>query len=479
VETKLVDEKQVAAVKMKRALAALLLSAPALLLAAAAPALALTAHVERVAHFEDKRTMFGSTALVPQSNASSPVFLTTSWVYDPEEIVAYRGGSPLWRLDTSSAGRQMWIVTAGAFAATAPGKLNALAYWIEKDNGPLGNCSLSVFDSSRSPFAAGNGWRTVLLADVCAIVNLALSTSTYADISRDGSLVAAMAVSNGLNVSVHAFDGQTGKLRWTRSVSPPGPNHDYFTFSGLRVSADGEFVSFEFGDVSAVGGVKQYIVSGVDGKDRAVPVRGDGGLEPPISADGGYSVVTVGVASGGSRARVVRWNASSAAYEPAGEDIDGPKVAGVVWDLAEASSSFDPVSDRSFITLAWSSAGLNAAAVTMYDVSELTRPVAAYRTPVSTGDMDSSGVAIACFERLCIAGLFPGSGVSQPTVVLLDASSPTAVWNTTTAGSVLDVSIAPAEVPETYFVSASGCTTPGLCSGPGAEASLWTVSFSA
>ena len=453
--------------------------APALLLAGAAPALALTAHVERVAHFVDKRTTFGSTALVPQNNASDPVFLTTSWVYDPEEIVAYQGGAPLWRLDTSSAGRQMWIVSGGAFAATAPGKLNALAYWIEKDNGPLGNCSLSVFDASRSPFAAGNGWRTVLLADVCAIVNLALSTYTYADISRDGSLVAAMTVSDGLNVTVHAFDGQTGKLRWTRSVSPPGPDHDYFTFSGLRVSADGEFVAWEFGDVSAVGGVKQYIVGGVDGKDRAEPVRSDGGLEPPISEDGGYSVVTVGVASGGSRARVVRWNASSATYEPAGADIDGPALAGIVWDLAAASSSFDPVSDRSFVTLAWSSAGLNAAAVTMYDVTELTRPVASYKTPVSTGDYDSSGVAIACFERLCIAGFYPGSGVSQPTVVLLDASAPTPVWNSTTEGSVLDVSIAPAKVPETYFVSASGCTTPSICTGPGAEAAYWLVRFSA
>ena len=78
-----------------------------------------------------------------------------------------------------------------------------------------------------------------------------------------------------------------------------------------------------------------------------------------------------------------------------------------------------------------------------------------------------------------------GPGHARPLEVplvrhrLIDASAAGAVWTATTNGSVVDVSIAPAYVPETYFVSASGCTTPGLCSGPGAEASLWTVSFSA
>ena len=90
-----------------------------------------------------------------------------------------------------------------------------------------------------------------------------------------------------------------------------------------------------------------------------------------------------------------------------------------------------------------------------------------------------SGATLACFERLCVFGGYAGTRVVQPTVVLIDASAAGAVWTATTNGSVVDVSIAPAYVPETYFVSASGCTTPGLCSGPGAEASLWTVSFSA
>ena len=127
-----------------------------LLLAAPSPALSLTARVARVAYAADKRTLFGSSAVIPRANASDPALLTSSWVYDPYEIVAYDGGggsggggAPLWRLDTSKLGRQMWTVRGGAYAVDAPGKLNAAAHWIDKDSGITGNCSLAVFDASR------------------------------------------------------------------------------------------------------------------------------------------------------------------------------------------------------------------------------------------------------------------------------------------------------------------------------------------
>ena len=152
---------------------------------------ALTAHVVCVAYASDKRTLFGSTAVIPRTNASDPALLTSSWVYDPLEIVATDGGGsnlPLWRLDTSKLGRQRWSGRGGAFAAVAPGRLNAAAHWIEKDSGVTGNCSLAVFDAARSPEAAGgNGWRVTLLAKTCALANLALSPASYVDLSIDGS----------------------------------------------------------------------------------------------------------------------------------------------------------------------------------------------------------------------------------------------------------------------------------------------------
>ena len=453
------------------------LAAGALLARAAA---ALTAHVQQLAHVVDNRTMFGSTAMVPQSNASDPIFLTTSWVYAPLELVAYENGALLWRLDTSKDGRQMWVVSGGAYAATAPGALNAAAFWIEKDVGITGNCSLAVFDAARSPFAAGNGWRRVLEAETCALANLALNPTTYAELSRNGSLVVALTASDAGNVTIFALEGQTGALRWARSFAPTPAQKSYWTWSGVHVSPDGEFVSWSVGELGGAEGVRQHVAAADDGKDRGPSIRVDEPLEPPLSLGAEYTVSSVAVASGGERARVLRWNASAAAYTPAGADIDGPKIAGILWYFISASLSFDPMTGVTFATLAWSSTSLNAAAVVMYNVDALASgPVASYHTPVSTGDMDSSGVAIACFERLCACGFYPGSGVAQPTFLLLDASAKAPVWNTTTAGSVLDVAIAPGAVPETYYVSAAGCTTPSICTDKGAEAFVWGVTFTA
>ena len=444
-----------------------------------APALALTAQVPQLAHVVDTRTMFGSTAMVPQANVSDPVFLTTTWVYDPLEIVAYEDGAPLWRLDTSADGRQMWAVRGGASAATAPGKLNAAAYWIEKDNGIEGNCSLAVFNAARSPVAPGNGWRIVLLADTCALVNLALSTASYVDLSRDGLLVAALSADDTGNLTVRAFDAQTGRLRWARSIAPTKEQAQMWTFSGVSVSANAELVTWACGELESAAGVRQYVVHASNGTDVAPTVRSDGELEPPLSPDGEYTVASIAVASGGDSARVMRWNASTRNYDAVVPDLVGPASVGVSgWYLVQAKLTFDPMSATTFVTLAWSSMTLDAAAVTMYDVDALAGgPVASYATPVSTGAMDSSGCVIACLERLCVAGFYPGSGVAQPTVLLLDASAAGPVWNTTTSGSVIDVSIAPAEVPETYFFSSSGCTTPSICTDVGAEAYVWAVEF--
>jgi hypothetical protein len=467
--------------------AAIFLAAASPALAAAAAAPSLTAHVARVAYTSDKRTLFGSSAVIPRANASDPALLTASWVYDPLEIVAIDGGgsnAPLWRLDTSKLGRQMWSVRGGAYAATAPGKLNAAAHWIDKDDGITGNCSLAVFDAARSPEApGGNGWRTTLDAERCALVNLAISPASYVDLSVDGSLVVAMAVDAQVNVTVFAFDAQTGRSRWSRSVAPTPAQREQWTFSGVHVSADAQLVTWSCGEVGAAGAIRQYVVSAKDGADAAPPLHVDAALEPPLSPDGEYTAASFASPCGGDRARVLRRNATGGggAYEPVGAAfIDGPAADGSCWYLMQAALTFDPASARTFASFAWSSTSLNAAAVTMYDVDAIEKgPLASYVSPVSTGGMDSSGAVLACFERLCVFGGYPGSGVAQPTVVLIDASAAGPVWSVATNGSVIDVSIAPAYVPETYFVSASGCTTPSICTGPGAEASLWTVSFTA
>lgn len=465
--------------------------APLLLALSAARGSSLTAHVERVAYAADARTLFGSTAIIPRANASDPALLTSSWVYDPLEIVAIDGGGtnrPLWRYDTSSLGRQMWAVRGGAYAAVAPGQLNVAAHWIDKDSGPTGNCSLAVFDAARSPDATGgNGWRVTLLAETCALANLAISPASYVDLSIDGSLVVAMAVDVKGNVTVAAFDAQTGRPRWSRSIAPTAAQHDYWTFSGVHVSADAQLVTWACGELGSAGAIRQHVVSATDGADAVPPILADSALEPPLSPDGEYTAAAYAAPCGGERARVLRRNATSGAFEPVGGFIDGPATgagagdAAPCWRLAQAALSFDYMSAKTFASFAWSSTALDAAAVTMHDVDSLAAgPVASYVSPVApSGDTDTAGAVLACFERLCVFGGYASSRVVQPTVVLLDASAAGAVWTATTNGSVIDVSIAPGFVPETYYVSASGCTTPSLCTGPGAEASLWTVSFSA
>ena len=105
--------------------------------AAAAP------NVSLLVHAHDARTWYGSAA-IGLLGPSDPVLLTSTWVYAPEEIVAYRPSvsatNASWRLDTSKDGRyQTWSVGTAASAGASGERIDSLAFWNEKFSGISGN----------------------------------------------------------------------------------------------------------------------------------------------------------------------------------------------------------------------------------------------------------------------------------------------------------------------------------------------------
>ena len=123
------------------------------LLRPAASAPSITAKLLFQAHTPS--AWFGSSAIGVQG-PSDPVFMASTWVYPPTEVVGYRPAKnatfPVWKEDTTKdLHYQTLYVASPGVPPRAPGGVDALAFWNLKPHGLDGTCALFGFNSAVGP----------------------------------------------------------------------------------------------------------------------------------------------------------------------------------------------------------------------------------------------------------------------------------------------------------------------------------------
>lgn len=428
-----------------------------------------------VLHNVNAATWYGTSAVATTPDPATPVLLATSWVFQPYEVAALLNGTgTLWVSDPLPAERQMFSIYSSASAVVGPTDNNVVAAWTTKSTGVLGNCSINVFNAQLGPARSPLAWSAFLYRDTCGDVNLDTIYSSAA-MSDDGATVVAVAFDASMNVTVQAFDGPTGELLWRRYYAPTTPaQQQYWVNNGVSISGDGEWVSFNAGDASAE--IPVYVLAARTGAPRSPqPLTSSDELQIVLSFDAQFTVTASGAAAS---AQLWRWDSASGAYASAGV-ARAPQGS---WYLLEADISFDPAADKWYVGLAYQSTDLDRAAFFIYDAADFrdNAAVASYISPVNNNGYDCSGITITCYASLCAAAKWQGDG--EPTLLLLDAhAAPGAgpVWNASTPGSMLSVSLAAGPDPSSVFLGAAGCSTHSVCTDPGADAFLYLLTISA
>lgn len=414
--------------------------------------------------------------------------MQTSWVFDPEELVAYRpkaGTGVAWRVDSSAVTtyQTLYVGSAGA-TPSAPEAIDTLAFWNLKPGGIVGECDLIGFNAaSGPPDLSGRGphtWRANLSRS-CMNINGWTPFTRFA-LSPDGATAVAWVQDASLNVTVLAFDGQTGARRWTTVLpAPSGPDRDYFVALGLALSGDGRWVLADEGVEGGGDGQRLHVLSAADGTPRGAPVysAGTGGfMQPTISEDGAFVLAVTNDAVGS--VSVFGWNATAGAYALVGT-ADPPGVApgGDGWDLGDAALSRDAGTGVTYVGLAWFDRDLGGSTLlAMFDAAAPSKgPAVSYAvSPVAGDDIAVASAEIACDGGVCVAGLWVQVvNGTQPSVVVLSAATPAApVFTFTSPGSVDAVDIVSAGAGA-FYVAAAGCATYGVCTDPGSDAYLWRL----
>ena len=442
--------------------------------AAAAPNISLLVHAS------DARTWFGSVAIAMAQRAD-PILMVTSWVFPPEELVAYRptaGAGAAWRVDSTSVMTYQTLYIASSGSVAPSSAVDALAFWNEKPGGIIGTCSLIGFNSQAAPSLNGSGshvWRASL-STTCGNIN-GWTPFTRHMLSSDGSTAVAWVQAGNLDVTVYAFDGQTGKPRWTRTFpAPPPPDDQYFDSLGVELSADGKWVVVDEGLGGGSGIQRLHVLSAVDGTPRCGPVGSPAFMQGTLSADGAYLLSLDNDQTG--VVAVHRFNATTVAYDRIGQalpPLDAPSSAG--WQLGAAALTTD-AAGKTFAGLAWFDGALaGSSLVAMFDVENMTTPAVVYAVaPVAGDDIAVASTAIECDGGICVAGFWcQVVNGTQPTVAVISPASPaTPLLAFTSPGSVDAVDIVSAGAG-VYYISAAGCSTYGVCTDPGSDAYLWRL----
>ena len=411
----------------------------------------------------------------------------TSWVYDPEELVAYRpkaGPNPAWRVDTSSVltYQTLYVASAGRVPST-PTAIDTLAFWNEKPGGISGVCSLIGFNAANGPpdlsGRAPHTWRANL-SNTCLNINGWTPFTRFA-LSADGATAVAWVQQASLDVTLFAFDGQTGARRWTVTLpAPPQPDRDYFISLGISISADGAWVVADEGVEGGGDGQRLHVLSAVDGTPRCATVdsAGMGGfMQPTVSDDGRYVLNVANDATGAAGLYV--FNSTLGRYALVGyADPPAEAPGGNGWVIGGASLSREPATNVTYAGIAWFDRDLGGSSlVAMFDAANpAAGPVTTYAVqPVAGDDIAVAAAAIACDGGVCVAGLWVQVvNGTQPAVAVLSASSPSPVFTFVSPGSTDAVDIVSAGAGA-YYVAAAGCATYGVCTDPGSDAYMWRV----
>lgn len=460
-----------------------------ILLGAALLATAHSAITAKLILAAKSTSWFGSSAIALQGPAD-PVFMTSTWVYEPTEIVGWRTSrnatAPAWVDDTSKDLHYQTLSVASPGVATVAGRVDSLAFWNRKPSGLNGECVLFGFNSARAPDlifgpSTPSSWHVNLTEADCDNVNLAVPWSRFA-LSDNGALAAAFVQGADASVTLYVFDGATGAPRWTKHVPCGTPAEcQYFLAYGVDVSADGRFVLFDDG-VEGAGAHRLNVLDAADGTPRCDPVLSAGDIPAHASPNGDFMMTADdGSAASTGAFSTWRWDAAAKAYARVGGSTPPDGGDGSGWVLAQYAFSAD-AAGNTWLGVVWFASSLSGPSVfAIYNASAPTTAIAsASRPPLAGSDMANAGAVVDCAGALCAAGLYTqeAGNAEQPTLIVLAGDSPSSNANFTTPGSVDAVSVASAGAPGKYYVLAAGCSSPSVCTKPGGNVRAYEITVS-
>ena len=444
---------------------------------------------------KDNDTWIGSSAIALQSDAD-PVFMFSSWVYDPIELVAFRtsttgNSTPSWRVDTTKDLKyQTLYVSSSGRPAKSSTAVDTIIFWNRKPSGINGDCHLFGYNSRVAPdldFSppTPGSWHLNLTADgTCDNINGAFPYSRFA-LSGDGASATAWVQDGTGNIKVFGIDGQSGAVRWTTERAC-GSNCEYFQSFGSTVSEDGKWVAFDSGVVGLPHNVT--VVSSADGKQRGSKnVQSWDGTPAYISPDGSF-VFTANDAGNPSRGTFMTWRWSDAAgeYEPYSYGRPPVDSAGAGWVIAQAAFSLDATTGATYLGVvffAQTLAGPNVVAI--YDAARLGQGAISSVVVKGIGsDIALADAVIDCDGALCAAGLATQrvGDKAQPTLVAVSAAAANSSWAWVGPGTVDDVSVVVHDAGaagEGYYVLAGGCSSRSVCDGKGGFAAAFDLKVAA
>ena len=465
---------------------------PRSLLAASAAALQLSfaaaaaaqAPPKPLVEVHTKSAWFGSSALALQG-ARDPIAMMTTWVYPPEEIIAYRpsannASAPFWAADTTKELKYqtLYVETASGRAAVPTTRIDSLAFWNRKPDGITGDCVLIGFNSAAAPDLSfgpphADSWHFNLSSD-CNNVNGAVPWPRFA-LSDDGATAVAWVQGAAGNLTIFALDGQTGALRWSLPVACIG-DCNYFLAIGVDVSDDGRWVVYDDGELGKPH--RLNVLSAADGKPRCAPVLSPDGISAHISPDGSFMYTSDEPANPSTGAfSTWRFDAAAGKYAKVGSGAPPISSHGNGWTSAEYAFSLDAATNTTLLGVVWFDTTLQGPSILgVYDAAAPTTAKSFFVMQGLQNGFANAGAVVDCSGAICAAGFYTQQvGGPQNTLVALSGADPAFLFNYTTPGSVDAVSVLEDKASGSYFVLGVGCQSLGVCTKPGGDAYLFEL----
>lgn len=430
------------------------------------------------------KTWFGDAA-VAMHGVDEPVLVVSSWVFSAE-LVAVGVDGTAWddrnftKIDTFET-----LYVATAQAPLPASQVDSVAFFNQKPDGIIGNCSLIGFNSHSAPVphpspSDGPGWRTDFDLP-CENVNLWVPFSRFG-ISEDGKVAMGWVQDASGNVTVFGLDGVTGKVKWRHSQGTDPKYQDYFLCYGATLTKDGAWVVYDEGIEGGPGVFTLHVLDAATGVERGV-VSSVQAVEGWISPDGAYLVSYADNTR--TTVTVVGWDEASKQYKKVGDAVAPTPTAEPQWVLADCSWGQDNTTTRRTILACgfFSSDLQGVVSIAVWDVGALSAgPISLYTSEGVNNGMAFDGLEVECARSLCAVALMSVVASVSETVLVLDGTGAAGakaapLFKVVTRGTMNAISVAVGTVggEVVYYVGAAGCSSIGGCDPPGAEAFLWQV----
>ena len=115
--------------------------------------------------------MHQTCATKPSRTAGDPIFMTSTWVYPPTELLGFRPATNTsWKMNTTQEFKYQTLYVTSTGVPAKNGAVDSLAWWSQKPKGVTGPCYLVGFNSATAPDVdspkAGQ-WKTLISGEFC------------------------------------------------------------------------------------------------------------------------------------------------------------------------------------------------------------------------------------------------------------------------------------------------------------------------